>query len=134
MAKMPSGRVAYEAYATAKEWKDATNVQMPAWADMTKEERACWNETADQLLTAWLQAGDNTYPGVPTTLRPHHTVGVSRTEDQPVLAQVGWRGATGIVYGIDDEPIGNERGSYSPLYVQVGTWVVAEPAKYMIAE
>jgi hypothetical protein len=55
------------------------------------------------------------------SLSKHALVVPSR--DRPVIAQVGWLGATGTVYALDDQPLdGREPGSFSPLYIRVGTW------------
>jgi hypothetical protein len=41
----------------------------------------------------------------------------------PVMCQLGWVGASGTVYALDDQPLdGREGGSYSPLYIRIGTW------------
>lgn len=41
-----------------------------------------------------------------------------------ILAQVGWVGhAKGTVYGLGTTPGATEPGGYSPLYIQVGTYV-----------
>jgi hypothetical protein len=55
-------------------------------------------------------------------------------ESRPVMAQIGWMGAKGAVYALDDEPRDErEPGSYRPLYVQLGEWVVAD-GKWIIGE
>jgi hypothetical protein len=44
--------------------------------------------------------------------------------DHAVLRQVGWVGhARGVVYSLDTTPAATEPGGYSPLYIQVGTYV-----------
>lgn len=42
-----------------------------------------------------------------------------------VMAQVGWLGATGEVYPLHtphSEIAKTEKGSYAPLYMQIGEW------------
>ncbi len=49
----------------------------------------------------------------------------SSTEGAPAMVQVGWLGLTGTIYALDDAlspSDGREPASYSPLYVQTGTW------------
>ena len=51
------------------------------------------------------------------------------------LAQVGWIGATGEVYALDDQPRdGREPGSYSPLYLALGVWEHLGDGKYGIKD
>jgi hypothetical protein len=39
------------------------------------------------------------------------------------ISQVGWLGATGEVYALDDPPYDSrEPGSFTPLYMAVGVW------------
>lgn len=56
-------------------------------------------------------------------LSPSTHAPVVPSADRPVIAQVGWLGASGAVYALDDQPLdGREPGSFSPLYIRVGTW------------
>ena len=44
-------------------------------------------------------------------------------DDKHAMAQVGWIGQTGNVYGLDDQPYDSrEPGGFSPLYIAVGMW------------
>ena len=40
--------------------------------------------------------------------------------DQHAMAQVGWIGGSGRVYGLDDDI--NEPANFTPLYIAVGMW------------
>jgi hypothetical protein len=57
---------------------------------------------------------------------------VPRMDHQPALQQVGWLGASGRVYGLGNgEAIrANEPGSYSALYIQIGSWLQSEDGDY----
>lgn len=41
---------------------------------------------------------------------------------RPAIAQVGWLGHSGEVYGLHDDPSEHEKGGFSPLYIQLGIW------------
>jgi hypothetical protein len=44
---------------------------------------------------------------------------------QAIFAQVGWVGhAEGAVYGLNDAPLQGGEPGVTPLYIQVGTYVV----------
>ncbi|MGX9924128.1 hypothetical protein ACWIG4_30240 [Streptomyces sp. NPDC002248] len=47
---------------------------------------------------------------------PEITVLTNNDEDRTVFRQVGWLGATGAFYGLDESPSDHERGSMAPLY------------------
>jgi hypothetical protein len=60
---------------------------------------------------------------IETALSSSKHAPVVPSSDRPVIAQVGWLGATGTVYALDDQPLdGREPGAFSPLYIRVGTW------------
>lgn len=62
---------------------------------------------------------------VPQDATPMHF----RAEGAPVMVQVGWLGLSGTVYATNDAPTvsdGREPASYSPIYVQIGTWTKAK--------
>ena len=42
------------------------------------------------------------------------------------FAQVGWLGGTGRVYGLHENPASTQKGSFTPLYIQVGHWEQSE--------
>lgn len=48
--------------------------------------------------------------------------------DRPVMAQVGWLGdRDGDVYALADPPYDDrEPGGFSPLYIQIGRWVLVD--------
>lgn len=51
-----------------------------------------------------------------------------RPTDYPVMAQVGWLGdRDGAVYALADAPYDDrEPGGFSPLYIQIGSWVLVD--------
>lgn len=52
-----------------------------------------------------------------------------------VLVQVGWLGATGSVYELHDQPLdGREPGSFTPLYIAVGVWEDLGDGHYAIKD
>jgi hypothetical protein len=40
-------------------------------------------------------------------------------EKSVIFRQVGWRGQTGRFYTMEENPAFHERGSFSPMYIQV---------------
>lgn len=55
--------------------------------------------------------------------------------DSPaVMRQIGWVGQTGMVYAMDAEPSRKEKGSYQPLYIQIGVWEYLGDGKYGIKD
>lgn len=62
--------------------------------------------------------------------------GQHRRFDHPALAQVGWIGhADRRVYGLDEHPSLTEPGGFSPLYIQVGTYLLdAESGQYFMED
>jgi hypothetical protein len=57
-----------------------------------------------------------------------------RHTDHPVMAQVGWLGdRDGSVYDLSDPPYDREPGGFSPLYIQIGAWVLVD-GKWTIHE
>lgn len=62
----------------------------------------------------------------------HFKLPRERSKDM-TIAQVGWLGQSGSVYALDDPPRGGrEPGSYSPLYIQIGTWEHLGDGRYGI--
>lgn len=52
-----------------------------------------------------------------------------------VLVQVGWLGATGEVYPLNDQPMDDrEPGSFTPLYIAIGVWENLGDGKYGIKD
>lgn len=51
-----------------------------------------------------------------------------KPDARPVMAQVGWLGHRGgATYALDDPPYDpREPGGFSPLYIQIGSWVLIE--------
>lgn len=50
-----------------------------------------------------------------------------------VMVQVGWLGATGEVYPLNEPPKSNqEPGSYAPLYMSIGQYELNEEYQYVI--
>ncbi len=43
-----------------------------------------------------------------------------RTDQRVHFRQVGWQGQSGAFYSLDEDPSRFERGSFSPLYIQIG--------------
>ena len=58
-----------------------------------------------------------------TPLKQHEHGPALPRDDRTVMAQVGWLGASGAVYALDDQPLdGREAGSFTPLYLGLGVW------------
>lgn len=58
-----------------------------------------------------------------------------KRDSKAVMVQVGWLGATGEVYPYDaphSEIAKTEKGSYAPLYMQIGEWKLNEDYNYVI--
>jgi hypothetical protein len=51
------------------------------------------------------------------------------------MSQIGWIGATGEVYVVDDQPMDDrEPGGFHPLYIQIGVWEHLGDGKYGIKD
>ena len=96
------------------------------WRFMPAAERAARAPALEAALRAGVDRGGHPQPptlGLMTQLVQHRHAKPLPRDANPVMAQVGWLGASGTVYALGDSPSdGRERGSYSPIYIQIGTW------------
>lgn len=54
--------------------------------------------------------------------------------EDAALAQVGWLGQTGHVYGLHEKPGYTEKGGFTPLYIQVGHYVATEDGSKILED
>lgn len=52
--------------------------------------------------------------------------------NKQVMVQVGWLGATGEIYELDEPPYNIEKGSFTPLYISIGVYELNEEYQYVI--
>lgn len=59
----------------------------------------------------------------------------TRHFEHPALAQVGWLGhADSKVYSLSENPAETEPGGFSPLYIQIGTYIWDAEAETYVLE
>ncbi len=62
----------------------------------------------------------------PSKPHNHWSGGDLIVEEKTMFRPVGWQGQSGAFYSLEADARRNETGSYSPVYVQIATWVEGE--------